>query len=63
MATLFPWSCITDFPEAWCAAVCCKVDVERDAARLNIPFWGCQSISLSGADAVKALWRECRRGG
>lgn len=33
----FIFSFITDFPEAWHDAVCCKVDIERDAALLNNP--------------------------
>lgn len=38
MATLFSLSSITDFPDTWRAAACCKVDIAWDAALLNNPF-------------------------
>lgn len=39
MAILCCGSFITDFPDAWHTADCCRVDIEQDAALLNSTVW------------------------
>lgn len=58
MAILCSGSIITDFPDAWHAAACYSVDIERDDALLNIPFWLVSLFLCRGAGDVKALWHE-----